>query len=61
MSKIEQIVQEVKNCKEDFEYFATKYLKIVDKNGELVPLILNNAQRTINNELQNSNYIKILK
>lgn len=61
MSKIEQIVQEVKNCKEDFEYFATKYLKIVDKNGELVPLVLNNAQRTINNELQNSNYIKILK
>ena len=36
---------EIKKCANDFEYFCSRYLKIVDKNGKLVLLQPNVAQQ----------------
>ena len=55
------VLQEIEKCKEDFDYFATKYLRIVDKDNAVVPLNLNNAQREIHEALADYNFIKILK
>ena len=46
MNKTQQakILKEVKLCKDDFEYFANTYLKIINKDDKLVPLHLNNIQ-----------------
>jgi hypothetical protein len=38
------MIYEIRLCKADFLYFCRKYLKIVDANGDLVPLIPNQAQ-----------------
>jgi len=56
-----KILAEVKRCKEDFEYFANTYLKIVDKNDKLIPFCLNNAQVRIHTELEDNSFLTILK
>jgi hypothetical protein len=33
-----KLQKEIEKCRDDFEYFCSKYLKIVDKNGKLVLL-----------------------
>ncbi len=43
---------EVKRCARDFEYFAVRYLRIVDINGLETTLKINEAQRMIVDELE---------
>ena len=45
MKKNDRLIKEIRKCASDFDYFCRKYLKIVDKNGRLVPLKPNHAQR----------------
>lgn len=47
MSDAEQAqkMEHLRRCRQDFEYFAKHHLKILDKNEELVPFILNKAQK----------------
>lgn len=63
MNKVQQekILKEVQRCKDDFEYFANTYLKIIDKNDKLIPLTLNNIQTKIHQELFDNNFVCILK
>ena len=61
-SKEELILQEVNKCKSDFIYFAENYLKILDKNDKLSPLIFNTAQSRLHRKLEEGeSFIKILK
>jgi hypothetical protein len=55
------IIKEAKKCKNDFLYFAENYLKIVDKNEELVNLKLNNVQKKIHKDLKENPFLTILK
>ena len=63
MNKTQQakILKEVKLCKDDFEYFANTYLKIINKDDKLVPLHLNNIQSSIHEELKDNSFLCILK
>ena len=63
MNKTQQakILKEVKLCKENFEYFANTYLKIINKDDKLVPLTLNNVQSKIHEELKDNSFLCILK
>lgn len=63
MNKTQQakILKEVKLCKENFEYFANTYLKIINKDDKLVPLELNNVQSKIHEELKENSFLCILK
>ena len=63
MKKSDQlkILNEVKLCKDDFIYFAETYLKIIDKNDQLIPLRLNRIQQRIEDELKNNPFMAILK
>jgi hypothetical protein len=38
---------EIERCRDDFGYFARSYLKIVDRNGNLIPLVLKPAQEKL--------------
>ena len=37
--RMEWLIDEVKRCKSDFNYFCGKYLKIVNKQNKLVALV----------------------
>lgn len=39
-------------CHSDFEFFAKTCLKVVGKNGELAPFILNKEQKALHNKLE---------
>ena len=55
------VIAEIEKCKGDFIYFAEKYLRIVDKDNNVVGLQLNHAQRQIDLALEENNFVKILK
>jgi hypothetical protein len=55
------IVKEAQKCKDDFIYFAENYLKIVNKDEELVNLKLNNIQKKIHSDLKENPFLTILK
>jgi len=63
MAKLDnvKILKEVKKCKADFTYFASNYLKIVDKNDKLIPFNLNYVQRNIHKNLEDNDFMTILK
>ena len=42
-----ELIQEYKRCKDDIEYFAEKYVKIIDKKRGFVPIQLYEYQREI--------------
>ena len=60
-SDIAKILAEVEKCKNDFPYFAQTYLKIVNKDEELIGLTLNNIQRKIHSDLEDNPFLTILK
>ena len=61
-SKEEIVLQEVERCKKDFIYFAEKYLRILDKDEKLSPLVFNTAQSRLHRKLEEGEgFIKILK
>ena len=51
-SKKEQVKQFYRNCSQDFEFFSKHSLKIRNKAGETVPLVVNRAQTKIHEILQ---------
>jgi len=53
-------LQTIAKCKSDFSYFC-RYLKIVTKNGDLVPLKLNPAQQKIIDAAEANPHVMILK
>ena len=53
--------KEIEKCKNDFDYFCKKYLKIVDKNGNLVLLQPNIAQQRFLYNLEDNPWIYVLK
>jgi len=53
--------KEIAKCRDDFEYFCKKYLKIVDKNGKLVPLQPNTAQQRFLYTLTENPWLYVLK
>jgi len=53
--------KEIAKCRDDFEYFCKKYLKIVDKNGKLVPLQPNTAQQRFLYTLAENPWLYVLK
>jgi Terminase RNaseH-like domain len=57
----QQELQEIKKCKNDYIYFAEKYLKIINKKNRIVPLKLNSAQKSIYDSTHTNRFIKILK
>ena len=61
MNQRELEIREVAKCARDFEYFASKYLKIVTKDSELRTLKINSAQRTIITSFEQNNYLMLLK
>lgn len=50
---IEQLRKVALRCYTDFEFFAKTCLRIVDKEGNLHPLILNNEQKILHEKLEN--------
>ena len=52
---------EIEKCKNDFDYFCYTYLKIVDKNGDLVLLKPNVAQQRFLYNLEDNPWIYVLK
>lgn len=54
-------LKEVQRCSWDFEYFAEKYLKILDKRKKLVPFRLNPIQRDFSEVMANNPYSYVLK
>jgi len=59
--QLEWLVGEVKKCKGDFTYFCSKYLKIVDKQNRLVPLIPKPTQQRLIDLLETETTIYNLK
>ena len=56
-----KIIKEIRKCAGDFEYFSANYLKIVDKNGRLVTLKLNAAQRLYLEADKKNPWVYVLK
>ena len=52
-----KLQDEVTRCAKDFYYFCPTYLRIVDKNGRLVPLELNAVQRRFLSELETNPWV----
>jgi hypothetical protein len=55
------IQEEVRRCRDDFDYFCVKYLKIVTKDAKLRPLTLNSAQKEINANFKTNRHQMLLK
>jgi len=53
--------KEIAKCRDDFEYFCKKYLKIVDKAGKLVHLQPNTAQQRFLYTLADNPWLYVLK
>ena len=56
-----EIARELVRCKGDFAHFCTTYLRIVDKSGNLVPLLPHDAQREILDLLEGNLWTFVLK
>ena len=56
-----EIARELVRCKGDFVHFCTTYLRIVDKSGNLVPLVPHDAQREILDLLDDNLWSFVLK
>lgn len=61
MAKQDLLKAELVKCANDFVYFANTYLKIVDKNNQVISLKLNPAQKKIFETLQENPHLAILK
>jgi len=61
MKKNDRLIKEIKKCASDFDYFCRKYLKIVDKNGRLVSLKPNHAQRLYLEADKKNPWVYVLK
>jgi len=57
----EQLQKEVSRCARDFQYFCKTYLKVVDKTGKMVPLILNKVQVRFLEVLAKNPWLYVLK
>ena len=55
------MAREIKRCRTDFGYFTRKYLRITDKNGNVVPLVPNNAQERYLDALKSNPWVYVLK
>ena len=53
--------KEILRCKEDFDYFARRYMKIVTKDSKLVNLKLNPAQQDILSGFDTNPHLMLLK
>ena len=53
--------REIKRCKEDFEYFARRYMKIITKDSKLTNLTLNASQRDIIKGFDTNPHLMLLK
>ena len=53
--------KEIKRCKNDFEYFSRKYLKVVTKDSRLAPLHLNDAQKGMVRSFASNRHLMLLK
>ena len=56
-----RVAKEIEKCRDDFFYFCKTYLKIVDKEGKLVPLQPNKAQQRFLYRLEDNPWIYVLK
>ena len=56
-----QAKADILRCAQEFEYFARRYLKIVDINGLETTLVMNETQVEILKALESENHIMILK
>ena len=56
-----RVAGEVKKCAKDFEYFASRYLRIIDISGLETTLKLNEAQRLIIDAMESDNHLMVLK
>jgi hypothetical protein len=61
MSTDPRVLREISKCARDYRYFCRTHLKIVDKRGNVVPFILNEAQDRFLGTLQENPWIYILK
>ena len=55
-----RVLQEIQACARDFHYFS-RYLKIVDKKGNVVPFVMNDAQERFMANLEENPWVYILK
>ena len=55
-----RVLQEIQACATDFHYFC-RYLKIVDKKGNVVPFAMNDAQERFMANLEENPWVYILK
>jgi len=51
----EKSLQEIKKCKQDFAYFAKKYLRITNKSGKIIKFKPNKAQAKLYDTILNVN------
>jgi len=56
-----RVGDEIVRCKDDFLYFCQKYLKIVNRNSQLVPLIPKPAQLKIIRAIEENRWQMVLK
>ena len=56
-----RVQKEIAKCRDDFEYFCSRYLKIVDKEGNLVLLQPNTAQQRFLYTLEANPWLYVLK
>ena len=61
MKIAQENVGELRKCAKDFTYFCKNYLKIIDKDGDLVLLKPNESQKKLIAELKFNNWIYVLK
>tara|TARA_R110002020_G_scaffold186493_3_gene384509 strand:- start:6682 stop:8295 length:1614 start_codon:yes stop_codon:yes gene_type:complete len=54
-------VGEIKRCAKDFRYFCKTHLRIISKDGDLVPLVPNASQDLFLKELELNNWVYVLK
>jgi len=53
--------EEIQRCQQDFVYFAENYLKIIDRDGKVLPLKLKAAQKVIWDNIQENPWQCVLK
>lgn len=61
MKMTKQQARELKKCRNDFQYFCEKYLKIITKNSKLVSLKPNKAQLKFLEAAEQNPWIYVLK
>ena len=56
-----KVAKEIRKCQSDFSYFCSRYLKIVDKGGNVIPLSPNRAQLSYLKALERNPWLYVLK